>query len=258
MTEDRSDRLYGIHPILEALQSKQRQFEAIYLQDGRKDHAVNEIRRLARSSGVRVDFKPRDILDRLAGSRHHQGAVGVAAARPYVSVDDLLRRVPPNESPLLLMVDGIEDPHNLGAILRTAEAAAVHGIIIPERRAVGVTAAVVKASAGAVEHLSVARAVNLSRTIEKLKSESFWIYAMDPRSGRNYLKVDYRGPVVLVVGAEGRGVRSLVAEHCDERLSIPMRGRTQSLNASVAAGILLYEVLRQRAGGCVLKPAGTG
>jgi 23S rRNA (guanosine2251-2'-O)-methyltransferase len=258
MTEDRADRLYGIHPILEALQSKQRQFEAIYLQDGRKDHAVNEIRRLARSSGVRVDFKPRDILDRLAGSRHHQGAVGVAAARHYVSVDDLLRRVPPNESPLLLMLDGIEDPHNLGAILRTAEAAGVHGVIIPERRAVGVTATVAKASAGAAEHVSVARAVNFSRTVEKLKTESFWVYALDPGSGRNYLELDYRGPVVLVIGAEGRGIRSLVAEHCDQRVYIPMKGRTQSLNASVAAGILLYEVVRQRAGGHAFMPAGSG
>jgi 23S rRNA (guanosine2251-2'-O)-methyltransferase len=148
---------------------------------------------------------------------------------------------------LLLVLDGIEDPHNLGAIARTAEAVGAQGIIVPERRAVGLTATVAKASSGALEHLPVARVVNLSQAIERLKTAGFWVYALDAKGDRSYLEMDYRGPVALVVGAEGRGIRPLVAKRCDGRVRIPMRGHVASLNVSVATAVLLYEVLRQRA-----------
>ena len=145
-----------------------------------------------------------------------------------------------------MILDGIEDPQNLGAILRTAEGAGTNGVIIPERRAIGLTATVAKASAGAVEHLPVARVVNVSQTIERLKSVGFWVYALDANGTKNYGDVDYCGPIAVVIGGEGRGIRPLVADHCDGRLRIPMKGKVASLNASAAAGILLYEVLRQR------------
>jgi 23S rRNA (guanosine2251-2'-O)-methyltransferase len=247
VTVHRSDRLYGIHPVLEALRSAERHIDGIYLQQGRQGREIDEIVRLAKTKGISVDFRPREALDRLTGSAHHQGVVGIVAGKVYASLDDLIARVAEKEHALLLLLDGIEDPHNLGAILRTAEAAAVDGVIIPERRAVGLTATVAKASAGAIEHLPLARVVNLSHTIERLKNENFWIYALDVKGDKNFLHVDYRGAVALVIGSEGRGVRPLVAQHCDGRINIPMMGRVSSLNASVAAGILLYEVLRQRA-----------
>jgi 23S rRNA (guanosine2251-2'-O)-methyltransferase len=152
------------------------------------------------------------------------------------------------DSPLLLVLDGLEDPHNLGAILRTAEAVGAQGVILPNRRAVGLTATVAKASAGAIEHLPVARVVNVAQTIKQLKEARFWVYGLDAKGNRSYLEVDYRGPLALVVGGEGRGIRPLVAEQCDGRINIPMQGKVASLNASVATAIVLYEVLRQRAG----------
>jgi 23S rRNA (guanosine2251-2'-O)-methyltransferase len=257
MTARPAERLYGIHPILEALRAADRQFDGIYLQQGRKGRDVEEILRLSRHQHIRLDFRPREALDRMAGSSHHQGAVGMVAAKSYVSLDDILQVASREKSPLLLILDGIEDPHNLGAILRTAEAAGTHGVILPERRAIGLTATVAKASAGAIEYLPVARVTNLSRTIERLKDANFWIYALDVKGTQSYLAVDYTGPIALVIGGEGRGVRPLVADHCDGRLHIPMSGRVASLNASVAAGILLYEVLRQRARGPSLMPGGT-
>ena len=240
------ERLYGVHPVLEALRSKARRFEHIYLQEGRHGRQVEEVLSLARAARVTVLLKPREFLDRLAGSDAHQGMVGVVAARPVMDLDGVIAASSGHASPLLLILDGIEDPHNLGAILRTAEAAGVQGVIVPDRRASGLTAAVAKASAGAIEHLPVAQVVNLSRAIERVKAANFWVYGLDPKGTRNYLEVDYRGPVALVVGGEGRGMRPLVAEHCDERVHIPMQGKVSSLNASVAAAILLYEVVRQR------------
>jgi 23S rRNA (guanosine2251-2'-O)-methyltransferase len=253
----RSERLYGIHPILEALRAAERQIEEIYLQHGRKGREIDDILRLAKSKRVPVNFRPREALDRLTGASQHQGAVAVVAAKAYVSFEDLLAEMARKKDPLVLILDGIEDPHNLGAILRTAEAAGVDGVIIPERRAIGLTATVAKVSAGAVEYLPVVRVVNLSQTIERLKKENFWIYALDVEGEKTFLSIDYRGPLALVIGGEGRGIRPLVAAHCDGRIHIPMKGRVSSLNASVAAGVLLYEVLRQRTGGDSIKPAGT-
>lgn len=257
MTTSPGGRLYGIHPILEALNSRSRQFDGVYLQRGRKDHKLAKILQLAKSQRIPVDFVPREALDRLAGSSHHQGAVGVVAAKGYVSLDDLLTQVNERQDALVLILDGIEDPHNFGAILRTAEGAGVHGVIIPERRAIGLTATVAKTSAGAIDHIPVARVVNLSQTIEQLKKTGFWVYALDAKGSDDYTAVDYRRRLALVIGAEGRGVRALVAEHCDGRLHIPMKGRLSSLNASVAAGVLLYEVLRQRTSGQGLTLGGT-
>jgi 23S rRNA (guanosine2251-2'-O)-methyltransferase len=256
MSEHAMERLYGIHPILEALRSRQRQFDTIYLQQGRKDRQVDEIVQLARSRHITVDFRSRAALDQLANTSHHQGAVGIVAAKPYRSLEDLLETVSTIAAPFLLILDGIEDPHNLGAILRTAEAAGVHGVILPERRASGLTATVAKSSAGAIEHLSVTRVVNLSQAIERLKEARFWIYGLDVKAKQDFRELDYGGPVAFVVGGEGRGVRPLVAKHCDGRIRIPMQGKVGSLNASVATGILLYEVLRQRAGGLPLKRGG--
>ena len=250
------DLLYGVHPVLEALRSKERGFEAIYLQRGRRGRDIEEILKLAKASHVSVAFEPREALDRMAGTTRHQGAVGVAAAKPYAHLEDLIEAANRLESPLLLILDGIEDPHNLGAILRTAEAVGVVGVIIPERRAVGLTAAVAKASAGAIEHVPVARVVNLSQAIKRLKEARFWVYALDARGPQSVWDVDFRGPVALVMGGEGQGIRPLVAEHCDGRVRIPMQGRGTSLNASVATAIILYEVLRQRAGARSLTHAG--
>jgi 23S rRNA (guanosine2251-2'-O)-methyltransferase len=242
------DRLFGVHPVLEALRAQARGVESILLQRGRRGREVDEILRLAKSNRVPVAFESREVLDRMAGTARHQGAVGIVAAKSYALLDDLIESAGRPGSPLLLILDGIEDPRNLGAIMRTAEAVGAQGIIIPERRAVGLTATVAKASAGAIEHLPVARVVNLSQTIERLKGDGFWIYALDAKGEKSYLDVDYRGPVALVVGGEGRGIRPLVAGQCDGRVRIPMQGKVASLNASVATAILLYEVMRQRAG----------
>lgn len=242
------DRLFGVHPVLEALRSKARGFETICLQRGRRGRDVDEILRLAKTNRVPVVFEPRETLDRMAGTARHQGAVGIVAAKPYAQLDDLIEAAGRLDSPLLLILDGLEDPRNLGAVMRTAEAVGVQGIIIPERRSVGLTATVAKASAGAIEHLLVARVVNLSQTIERLKEARFWVYALDAKGKQSYLDVDYRGPIALVVGGEGRGIRPLVADQCDGRVRIPMQGKVASLNVSVATAILLYEVYRQRAG----------
>jgi 23S rRNA (guanosine2251-2'-O)-methyltransferase len=194
-----------------------------------------------------VAFEAREDLDRRAGSGRHQGAVGIVSAKAYRSLEELLETARRHDSPLLVVLDGIEDPHNLGAIVRTAEAAGAQGVLLPTRRAVGLTATVARASAGAIEHLPVARVVNVAQTIERLKAANFWVYGLDAKGTRRYWEVDYRGPVALVVGGEGRGIRPLVAGQCDGLVRIPLQGKVQSLNASVAAAVVLYEVLRQRA-----------
>ncbi len=242
-----TDLLYGVHPVLEALRAKDLGLQRIYLQQGRRGRAVEEILRLAKARHVPVAFSAREDLDRRAGSDRHQGAVGIAAAKAYLSLDELLETVRRHDSSLLLVLDGIEDPHNLGAIVRTAEAAGVQGVLLPTRRAVGLTAVVARASAGAIEHLPVARVVNVSQAIERLKAANFWVYGLDAKGTRSYWEVDYRGPVALVAGGEGRGIRPLVASQCDELVRIPLHGQVQSLNASVAVAVALYEVLRQRA-----------
>ncbi len=198
-----------------------------------------------RKIGVQVRVLPRVELDRMAGNAGHQGLVAVTSAKQYSDLDDLVaaRR---GEYSLIVVLDGVEDPHNLGAILRTADAAGADGVVIPERRAAGVTGSVAKTSAGASEHLPVAKVTNVSRALEELKSKELWIVGLDERGPQTYDTVDYKMHCAVVLGAEGKGLHDLVRKHCDFVVSVPMLGKVASLNVSVAAGVVLFEVVRQR------------
>jgi 23S rRNA (guanosine2251-2'-O)-methyltransferase len=237
--------VYGIHPVAEALKARGRAFQYVGIARERQDHRMHELVRQCRELGVPVRQLSREELTRLAQSAQHQGVVAVTSEKQYTDLDEILssRR---GEQAFLLVLDGIEDPHNLGAVLRSADAAGVGGIVIPERRAVGVTATVVKASAGASEHVPVARVTNLNRALEELKSRNLWIVGVDERGTQSYDEVDYNMDCALVLGAEGKGLHDLVRRHCDFLVRIPMQGRVASLNVSVAAGIVMFEVARQR------------
>ena len=208
---------------------------------------MQEILRLAKSGGIEVRMTTRDALNREAPNAVHQGVIAVASAREYSTLDDILQ-IPEKQgkAPLFLILDGVEDPRNFGAILRTAEAAGVHGVIIPERRAAGLTETVAKAAAGALEYVSVAKVVNISNTIEALKKAGVWIVGAEAGGDMVYWDADFARPTAIVLGGEDKGVRRLVREHCDYLVSLPLMGNISSLNVSVAAGVLLYEVLRQR------------
>jgi 23S rRNA (guanosine2251-2'-O)-methyltransferase len=243
---NKTDRIFGIHPLMEALQGE-RSVERIYIAKGRGGGAVEELIRLARSKGVPLHFEPREVLDRIIGNSKHQGVMGLVGAKAYGTLDEILERASrQGEAPAVLVLDGVEDPRNLGAILRTADAAGFHGVVTPQRRAAGLTETVAKASAGALEHVAVARVVNLTQALETLKAAGLWIYGLDPGAEKNYLEIDYRGPVAIVVGAEGEGISRRVLSACDERVRLPMKGRVASLNVSVAVGVMAYEILRQR------------
>jgi len=244
---EKTDRVFGVHPLIEALQGE-RSVERIYIAKGRGGTAVEGLIRLARSKGVPLHFEPREVLDRIIGTQKHQGVMGLVGAKTYGTVDEILSRASRRgEPPAVLVLDGIEDPRNLGAILRTCDAAGVHGVVIPQRRASGLTETVAKTSAGALEYVTVARVVNLTQALETLKAGGLWIYGLDPSAGKNYLEIDYRGPVAIVAGAEGEGISRRVLTACDERVRLPMKGKIASLSVSVAVGVLAYEVLRQRA-----------
>ena len=195
---------------------------------------------MARRSSVAVRFEPRAALDRLAGTPAHQGVVAMGAAKKYSGLDDVA------SSDLIVVLDGVEDPHNLGAIIRTAHAAGAGGIVIPERRAAGVTGVVAKAAAGALEHLPVTRVTNINRTLEELKESGHWIYGLDERGSESYHLVEYSTPTVIVLGGEGKGLHEQVRKHCDVLVRIPMAGKISSLNVSVAAGVVLFELRRRR------------
>ena len=238
--EEVSNLLVGRNPIREALKAG-RDMEKLLVAKGELIGSAREIVAMAREQKVIVQEVDRAHLDAMAPG--HQGLIAVVSAYAYKTVDDMLALAKERgEAPFLVILDGVTDPHNLGAIIRSAECAGAHGVIIPERRAVGLTPAAVKASAGAVEYLPVAREVNLTRTIERLKKEGVWIYgtAMD---GEDYRKVDYAGAKALVIGSEGEGMSRLVGESCDKVVTLPMKGKIESLNASVAAGILLYAMM---------------
>lgn len=237
--------IFGIHAVEEALAARGRAFEYVAVANGRGDARLQKITQLCRSAGVPVRALPRDQLTRLANTASHQGVVAVTAEKQYGDLDDLLRNKRGSHS-LLIVLDGVEDPHNLGAIIRTAEAAGADGIVIPERRAVGVTATVVKASAGASEYLPIAKVTNLSRAVEDIKSHNIWTVGLDERGTQSYDQIDYNMDCALVLGAEGHGLHQHVKEKCDYLVSIPMLGKIASLNVSVAAGIVMYEVARQR------------
>ena len=199
---------------------------------------------MAKEKKIPVQEVDKNRMDEIA--EHHQGLIAYASAYQYSSVEDMLSEArKKNEDPFLLILDGITDPHNLGAIIRTADCVGAHGVIVPMRRSVGLTPAAVKASAGAVEHVKVARVTNITRVIDDLKSENIWTYAVT-MNGRNYEKVDFGGGVALVIGAEGEGISRLTEEHCDCAVSLPMKGHLDSLNASVAAGIMMYRVFSCR------------
>ena len=235
--------LAGRNPIREALKAG-RDIEKLLVLKGELSGSAREIVQLAREAHIVVQEVEKVRLDELA--HNHQGLVAFASAYQYSTVEAMLEEAAAkNEDPFLILLDGVTDPHNLGAIIRSAECVGAHGVIVPERRSVGLTPAAVKASAGAVEHMKVARVVNLSRTIEDLKARNIWTYALD-MDGVDYEKVNFKGGVALVVGSEGEGVSRLVVEHCDQKVSLPMAGHIDSLNASVAAGIMMYRVLSSR------------
>ncbi len=235
--------LAGRNPIREALRAG-RDIEKLLVLKGELSGSAREIVQMAREAHIVVQEVEKTRLDELA--HNHQGLIAFASAYQYSTVEDMLAEAEKKgEDPFLILLDGVTDPHNLGAIIRSAECVGAHGVIVPERRSVGLTPAAVKASAGAVEHMKVARVVNLSRTIEELKAKNIWTYALT-MDGVDYGKVNFKGGVALVVGSEGEGVSRLVLEHCDQKVSLPMAGHIDSLNASVAAGVMMYRVLASR------------
>ena len=228
-----------------ALKARGRAFQWIGVAKERHDLRLQRLIEECRRQGVPVRFLPHFELDRLAGNNGHQGVVAATSAKQYSDLDDIIEGKRSTYS-LIVVLDGVEDPHNLGAILRTSDAAGANGVVIPERRAAGVTGAVTKASAGASEHLPVARVTNISRTLEELKQKNIWVVGLDERASQSYDALDYKMDCAIVLGAEGKGLHDLVRKRCDFLVSIPMLGKVPSLNVSVAAGVVLYEVVRQR------------
>lgn len=246
-----SAHLYGVAPVLEALRAGTRTIDRITIAEGVRHHRLRELIEAARKSGVPVHHAPRADLARLVGAdANHQGVVATVATASYADADELLDslayRVGTSDTPLAVVLDGVEDPRNLGAILRTVECVGAHGVFVPERRAVGLTETVAKASAGALEHVKVARTANLTRLIEQLKERNIWTVGTSADAPLLYTDWDWRQPSALFLGGEGAGLHRLVRERCDTLVHIPVRGRIESLNVSVAAGIILYEALRQR------------
>lgn len=243
----RHERLIiGRNPVLEALAAGTK-LRCLWIAGDEAKSDVARLVKAAQDAGVPVHTVSRAEIERMAGAPGHQGVAAAAAPFAYATVEALLERAADlNQPPLLVMLDHMEDPQNFGSLVRTSEAAGVHGVIIPERRAVGVTPAVGKASAGAVEHMPIARVTNLTRVIEQLQKAGLWIVGADMSGERTLYETDLRGPVAIVIGSEGRGLSRLVRERCDELIKIPMFGRTQSLNAAVAGALLIYEVVRQR------------
>jgi 23S rRNA (guanosine2251-2'-O)-methyltransferase len=240
--------LYGINTVTEALKARGRNFEWVGVAKERKDIRLRRVIDECRKIGVPVRVLTREELDEIAGNAAHQGLVASTSAKQYSDLEDIVasRR---GEFSLVVVLDGVEDPHNLGAILRTADAAGADGVVIPERRSAAVTAAVAKVSAGASEHLPVAKVTNISRALEELKEKGLWVVGLDERGPQTYDAVDYKMHCAVVLGAEGKGLHDLVRRHCDFLVSIPMMGKVPSLNVSVAGGIVLYEVVRQRRAG---------
>jgi len=239
------NRLTGIHAVREALEAA-RPLDSVLIARGRHGERIEELVRLARQRGVPVRFEDRAQLDRTAGTREHQGVLALASAAPASRLEDLLASRGA-QSGLLVLLDGVEDPQNLGAIVRTSLAAGANGVIIPERRAAGLTEAVARASAGALAHLPVARVTNLVRAMEELKQAGYWLVGLDERAEKRHTEVDFSTPTGIVLGGEGKGLHELVRARCDFLVSIPTTGPVRSLNVSVAAGIVLFEAVRQRA-----------
>lgn len=241
-----SQLIYGLLPVLEALRAESRGIDKVLLADGAKEKRLSEIVELCRSRSIPFNWVPRETFAKhLDSGLNHQGVLAFTAAADYVQIDHILEN--PGETPLILILDGVEDPRNLGAILRVAECASVDGVIIPERRAVGLTDTVAKSSAGAIEYVKVAKTPNLNRFIEQLKEQNVWVVGTSMDAEMEYSDWDWTRPSALVLGGEGGGLHRLVAENCDVLVKIPMYGKIDSLNVSVAAGVILFEARRQRA-----------
>ena len=234
----------GINPVLEALSARTRHFDRLLVVKGLRNRRVSEAITQASRLGISLRFEARETLDRMAGGVPHQGLIAVVSAKPAMSLESVVEHA--RTPALLVALDGVEDPRNLGAILRTAEAAGADGVLLPDRHSAGLTETVARASAGALEHVKVARVGNLVQALESLKARGYWIVGFDASATQRWDAVDLTGPVVLVLGGEGRGIRRLVREHCDHLASLPLFGHVNSLNVSVAAGIALYEAVRQR------------
>jgi 23S rRNA (guanosine2251-2'-O)-methyltransferase len=233
--------LIGIHPVAEALRAR-RPLDRVLIAKGIAGSRVQEIIDLSRKNSTPLRFEERSALDRLAGSATHQGVVALGAAKQYSELDEVA-----GNAHMLVVLDGVEDPHNLGAVIRTAHAAGADAVLVPERRAAGLTETVAKAAAGALEHLPVVRVTNINRTLEDVKKRGFWIYGIDERGDQDYSQVDYAERSVLVFGAEGKGLHQMVRQHCDVLVRIPVAGKISSLNVSVATGVVLFEWKRRRA-----------
>ena len=240
-----SEQIEGRNAVLEAFRSG-KCVDKLFILDGCQDGPVRTIVREAKKHDTIVNFVPKERLDSMSETGHHQGVMAYAAAYEYAEVEDILKIAEEKgEPPFLFLLDGIEDPHNLGAIIRTANLAGAHGVIVPKHRAVGLTATVAKTSAGALNYTPVAKVTNLVQTMEMLKEKGIWFVCADMNGQRMY-DLDLKGPIGLVIGNEGEGVSRLVRENCDFTATIPMKGDIDSLNASVAAGVLAYEIVRQR------------
>ncbi len=239
--------LAGRNPVVEALRAGRPIQKILLARSIRRHSIIGEIVHLAKGEGIPVEYVPAEALRKHGVALRHQGVVALTAAKAYHSLEDLLA-IPGErgEAPLYCILDGIEDPQNLGAILRTADASGTHGVIIRTRRAARLTDAVARASAGAIEYVPVAQVVNIARTIVRLKEEGIWIIGVNPAGGADYCRADFTMPVAIVIGGEGKGISELVKKKCDYLVSIPMRGKVGSLNASVAAALAMYEALRQR------------
>lgn len=239
------DFIMGKNPVLEALKSE-RDINKILIAEGSQGGQMQQVIGLAKAANVLVQFVPKKKLDQMVEG-NHQGVIAQVAAYQYAEIDDLFTAAEKkNESPFFLLLDEIEDPHNLGSIMRTADAVGAHGIIIPKRRAVGLTATVAKASTGAIEHIPVVRVTNMARTIDELKDKGVWIAGTDAKGSEDYRRFDGTLPLGLVIGSEGKGMGRLIRDKCDFLIHLPMSGHVTSLNASVAAALLMYEVYRKR------------
>jgi 23S rRNA (guanosine2251-2'-O)-methyltransferase len=238
--------LYGLHPVEEALRAGLRRFDHICVAKERNDARLQKLIDLCREAGVRLRFEPRESLTRLAQTPAHQGVVAVVREKSVLDLEDLLQPDSKGRSRLLLALDGVEDPQNLGALLRTADGAGVDGVVLTERRSAPLSPVAIKASAGASEHVRIARVVNLVRALEQMKSENIWSVGLDERGSLDYDEFDFTGNCVLVLGREGAGLHDLVKKTCDHLLKIPMAGGVSSLNVSAAGAVVLYEAARQR------------
>lgn len=240
------DRLEGRNSVMEAIKAN-RTINKILVQKGEKEGSIRQIIAFAKEKGIVVQETDRLNLDRISTTHAHQGVIAYVSFKDYVELDDILKNAESKgEAPFIIILDGITDAYNLGSILRTADAVGAHGVIIPKRRAVGLNAAVSKASAGAIEYMPVARVTNISQTIEYLKKKNIWVVGTDLSGEKPFYESDLKGPIALVIGSEGHGMGKLVAEKCDYVINIPMKGQITSLNAAVAGAIIMYEILKQR------------